>query len=474
MKRPSTGTRWSACLAILVSFATVPSCKCRRSLRRGDAAAVIVVAPRRDAAPPPKVPEQEPNESHEQAQALALGAEASAVHVEASLEPGEDGKVRDVDLFKLVVPGERQVAAKDASSVDAGAVSEDPRLVARRLWVEIAPQGGAGLGLQLQDEAGRPLAGVRVETGAVGGVPNLAVLPGLTYFIRVRPLTKPAKGAPHQTAGCQYLLTARIGDFEVADEREPNGTAETAIPVAVTGTVELAGYHGWPRDEDFYRMPLPETLSALDAELDAVVGVASSIQVLDGSGKPLASAKGRRSERLALRNVILQPAAAESPPTARHVFLVVRAESGQNREQRYVLRITCGLLRRNAEVEPNDKVESATLVGDGTYSGYLTSGDVDWYRYEGEGARDVTVEVSFPARVRGKIESFRPGNLAAGAGRTRKPRQTVTLSAMATHGQPLALRVSGIRADGNPNEPYAMRISSVPSAATAPAAPANP
>ena len=114
------------------------------------------------------------------------------------------------------------------------------------------------------------------------------------------------------------------------------------------------------------------------------------------------------------------------------------------------------------------------MVKDGTYSGYLTSGDVDWYRYEGEGQRDVTFEVSFPARVRGKIESFRPGDLAAGVAQTRKRRQTLTLPAIATQGQPLMLRVSGRRGDGNPNEPYVLGISSVPSTVTPPVAHPNP
>jgi hypothetical protein len=470
MTRP-TKASFCAGLAVLVALLASASCRRSRFPPRGDAAAVVVVAPRRDAAPPPKVAELEPNDSPEQAQLLALGVESSAVNLEGGLAAGGDGKVKDVDVFKLVVPGERQAPA--AAAVDSGPTAEDPRWRARRLSVEIAPQGGLGLGVQLLDETGRALEGIAVEAGAVGGMPNLAVSPGTAYFIRVMAAAKPAKGAVAQTAACSYRLTVQLGGFEVADEREPDGTVDTAIPVAVTGTVELAGYHGWPRDQDFYRIPLPETAAALDVELDPVSEVGASIQVLDGTGKHLASARGYRNEGLALRNVILQPPAADAPPTGRHVYVVVRAETGQNRERRYVLRLTLGLPKLDAEVEPNDKAESATSVRDGTYSGYLTSGDVDWYRYQGEGQRDVSFEVSFPARVRGKIESFRPGELPAGAVETRKPRQVIALAGVASLGQPLLLRVSARKGDGNANEPYLLRISSVPSAAP-PVPPAHP
>jgi hypothetical protein len=110
-------------------------------------------------------------------------------------------------------------------------------------------------------------------------------------------------------------------------------------------------------------------------------------------------------------------------------------------------------------------------VKDGNYSGYLPPGDVDFFRYEGEGQRDVTFQVSFPSRVRGSIESFHADGLPAGAAEAKKPRQTLLLAGVQTLGQPLVLRVSGIKADGNANDPYAIRISSSQSPASKPSAP---
>jgi hypothetical protein len=225
----------------------------------------------------------------------------------------------------------------------------------------------------------------------------------------------------------------------------------------------LAGYHGWQRDQDFYRFALPEVVSSLDAELDAVEDVGASLQVLDGAGLRLGAAKGRRNERLVLRNVTLKPPAADAVAAARQAYVVVRTETGQNRNQRYVLRLTLGAPRLDAEVEPNDKAESATPVKDGNYSGYLPPSDVDFWRYEGEGQRDVTFQVSFPGRVRGKLECFRADGLPAGAAEARKPRQPLFLSAIATQGQPLLLQVSGRKGDGNANDPYTLRITSAPS-----------
>jgi hypothetical protein len=91
-------------------------------------------------------------------------------------------------------------------------------------------------------------------------------------------------------------------------------------------------------------------------------------------------------------------------------------------------------------------------------------GDADYFRYEGEGQRDVTFEVAFPARVRGKLGAFRPGNSQPiGAAEAKKARQTVVLPRIATLGQPVVLRVSQGKTDGNANDPYTLNITSAPS-----------
>jgi hypothetical protein len=458
--------RWHVGLVVLASLAATGACRRPRFPSRGDAAAVVVVVPHRDAAGPPGVTEQEPNDSPEQAQVLAINADWPVLDVEGSLLGPGDGKGKDVDVFKLIVPGSRSEPAKPASPLDSAAQPDDPRMLARRLAIEIAPEGGSGLTLQLLDDGLKSLETVSVAAGEVGGMPNLAVSPGRVYYVRIKPPAKTgkaAKTADIQSTACKYKLTVQLGDFEVADEREPNDGMETAIPVAVVGTAELAGYHGWQHDQDFYRIPLPDVASALDVDLDAVDGVAASLQVLDGAGKRLAFGKGRKSERAALRNVLVPPTPAVPGPAPRNVYVVVRGESGQNRNQRYVLRMTLGAPKLDAEIEPNDSPDNATPVRDGTISGYLPVSDVDYFRYDGDGQRDVTFEVACPSRVRGKLEAFRAGTPVAST-ETKKARQSVVLSGVATQGQPIVLRVSQARGDGNANEPYSLKITSVPSA----------
>lgn len=451
-------------VVVLGSLLAAMACKRQRFPPRGDAPPVVVVVPRHDAAPAPKTAEREPNDRPEQAQTLAINGSSALVSLEGSLQGSGEGRRKDADVFKLVVPGERQAPVKVAESIDSGTKPEDPRASARRLWVELGSTGCSRLGLELLDESGKSLESVSVE--ALGGMPNLAVLPGVAYYLRVKPAGKAAKSSVVPEAACRYVLTVKLADFQIADEREPNGEMATANPIELVGTSELGGYHGWPRDRDFYRIPLPEVVSALNVELEAVPGVAAGLEVLDGGGSRLAFGKGHKGERLALHNVNLQPASAKGAVDLRQAFVVVRSEVGEHRGQQYVLRLSLGARKLDAEVEPNDRPEQATVVEDGTYSGYLPTGDVDFFRYEGEGRRNVNFEVSFPRRIRGKLQLFGPGRLGPGTAEAKRPRQLLAVADVATPGQPIYLQVASRRGDGNANEPYSLKVTSAPSPTT--------
>jgi hypothetical protein len=105
-------------------------------------------------------------------------------------------------------------------------------------------------------------------------------------------------------------------------------------------------------------------------------------------------------------------------------------------------------------------------VSDGTITGYLPLSDTDFFRYEGQGPRELTVEVTFPARVRGKLAAFRSGTVEpVGSAEAKKSRQTVALTAFPTLGQPVVLRISQPRTDGNANAPYTLRLASSASSA---------
>src|SRR6185436_9005509 len=219
------------------------------------------------------------------------------------------GKGADVDVFKIVIPG---------LGLDAGAEASAPAdaLAARRLIVDLRPDEGLAPVLQLLDAAARPVVTTSAGAGERDGLPNVAVAPGGTYFLRLR-AERPAKAAADAGAGGSgYRLAVRVVDFEVGDEREPNDRAAQATELGGAHTnPEVAGFFGWRRDEDWYRLPV-EGLPAgtvLDLELDGVEGVSASL-ALHAGGTRMAGAHGRRGERVVLRNVGL--GAAPAAPVA--------------------------------------------------------------------------------------------------------------------------------------------------------------
>jgi hypothetical protein len=223
----------------------------------------------------------------------------------------------------------------------------------------------------------------------------------------VRAVAKPGKVPDTQPTSQTYKLTVELGDFELSEEREPNDGVASAQPVVMVGAADFAGYLGWQHDQDYYRIPAPEVASALDVDMDALEGVSASLQVLDGSGAKIAGGRGRRGERLALHNVTVPVAAVDAGAGSAFFYVVIRSEAGQNRTQRYVLHLILGMIRQDAEIEPNDNPAKATVVRDGMTTGFLQVGDVDYFRYLGEGQREVTFEVACPSHVRGKVEVVR-------------------------------------------------------------------
>jgi len=176
----------------------------------------------------------------------------------------------------------------------------------------------------------------------------MAVLPGGAYYLRVRAAPGPAKkgrrtpdaGAP---AGSSYQMALLLLDFEVADEREPNDRLETAGELSWQGGSALAaGLFGWRHDEDWYRLPLDFVGPGwvLNLDLDGVEGVAAGLAVNDSAGRKIVAVRGRKGEKLTLHNLVLPSVVADAGAAAaggRWWYLVVRTESGIDRERRYVL-----------------------------------------------------------------------------------------------------------------------------------------
>jgi hypothetical protein len=467
-------------LATAVAAGGCGGCRRQRFPSRGDAASVVVLAPRAADDPGgPLADEGEPNNTVATARLLAFGGDPLVAGVAGTLPGG--GKAADVDLFKVVVPG----LGLDAGAGDTAAPGD--ALSARRLVVEVKPEEGIAPVLQLLDAAGRPVITSSSPAGERDGLPNVAVAPGGTYFLKLRAERAAPRGGPDAGAArLGYRMVVRVVDFELGDEREPNDRAPQATELGGAQTnPEVAGFFGWRKDEDWYRLPvegLPPG-SVLDLELDAVEGVTGALAVHDAAGVRLTGAQGRKGERLALRNVGV-PAGGPAAPAAggrdgggaagRSVYVVVRSDGGRSLDRRYILHVRAELAREGSETEPNDDGSHASPLADGLSSGFLPPGDTDVFRYAPGVPTALDLEVTPPDRVNVKIEVVRESDLqplatADGAGR----RQVERLTGVAID-DPVFVRLTQRKGDGNADEPYQLRVTPRPATAGAPGGGAPP
>jgi len=454
--------------AAIILLATMIDLTCRRAphLRRGKAAPVVVVPRSWDAGGPPAASESEPNNVPAQAQELKWTGSPLATAVSGRIDHNDPGTAVDVDVFKLIVPGQRPAIASDAGQAVA------LRSAGRRLSVTIAPEPGFAPILDLLDEALHVVRSLPAGPGETVGLPNMAVLPGYSYYLRVKPAlagkgrSSVDAGVP---AGSAYRLTALLLDFEPADEREPNDRMESADDLTWQGPMALAaGLFGWRRDEDWYRLSLDgiDAGRVLNLELEGVDGVAASLTVNDSAGKKIARVHGRKGERLTLHNLALPKAGADAGAAAaggRCCYLVVRPESGVDREHRYVLHAEAAMPEAlgNSETEPNDDAAHASPLADGTTTGYLPAGDVDFFRYQCKESRALDVEASAPSRVKVKIEILRErdGQVLAQVG-AAKANQPARLFGFLCPVEPILIRLSQGKYDGNASEPYLLKVAS--------------
>ncbi len=461
----SCGPVLVAVLALLTGLAGL-SCRRAPHFRRGDAAAVVVVQRSRVAVGEPPVTEREPNNTPGEAHELVWAGIPPAAAVKGMIGRMEAGKSADVDVFKVVVPGPRL-------SSDAGQAA-DLFAFAKRLSVVINPEAGLALALELLDETERVVKIVTAEPGEAVGLPNMAVLPGHSYYLRVRAASAPAtkgRGMPDAgaLAGSSYQMTVLLLDFEVADEREPNDRLESAGDLSWQGGSALAaGLHGWHRDEDWYRLSLDVMGPGwvLNLDLEGVEGVAAGLAVNDSAGRKIVAVRGRKGERLVLRNIVPPSAAADAGAAGaagRWWYLVVRAESGLDRERRYVLHAEAAPPESQGvfEIEPNDDAAHASSLADGTTTGYLPVGDVDVFRYLASEPRQLDIEVTPPSRVRVRVEVIRArdGQVLAEMV-AAKPRQAVRILGLSCPVEPILIRLSQGKHDGSASEPYLLKLAS--------------
>jgi hypothetical protein len=447
-----------AALAVVALAELAGGCHRNKLLPRADGAAVVVVSTP-DAGIDPGLPatnEVEPNGTLANAQKIDLGLSHALVvngSITAGADPGAKGK--DVDLYRLIIPEEApppagSTAAGDGAPAAPGTGADAARpTTKRRLTAIVHPDLGLPVTVDALDDAGQLLiAAPGSEPGEAEGIPSMVVTPG-TYFLRVRAAKAGTEGS--------YHLTLRLQPLEPGEELEPDGKATLATEMAPNG--EAVGYFGWRHDQDWYRVPLdglPDG-SLLSADLEAVPGVTASIQILDSVERKLTEVRGRKEERVPVRNIRLAPG-------EHNIFLVVRADVGRNLDVRYNLRVRTEVGKPGAaggDLEPNDDARHASALADGTVQGYLGRGDVDVYRYTAAEPLELDIEAAPPERVDVRMEIIRELDNAlvvrVDEGRRQEPERLPNLFVPAGS---ILIRLSAGKGDGNPDEPYRLTVAS--------------
>lgn len=366
-------------------------CGKKAARRTGDAAAVEVVTmpalPDGGHGGPPS-DEIEPNDGEDVATVLALGG---AVH--GKIDPDSD-----VDYYRIDV-------------IQAGALS-----------VMVDGHEGLDVELQIQDAGGTVIAksdrgGVRIREG----VPNLGVTPGRYFAVvqakkpppRPAPRKKPARKPPEpaKPVGGPYEITAAMVAATPGAEHEPDDDRGQSNDLIAGDTA--TGYVGWTGDVDVWKVSV-EALSArnaLDIELTPVEGIALSLEISDGVGKPLLTHKGARGAALVVRGFV--PVVPQGAPPFH--YLMVKADRS-NPETAYQLRAVAKVIEPDAEVEPNDTPDTAMAVPADRKAVHArwSSGDVDCFAISPEDtARTLEVSIDTPNDLDLGIDAVVDGQLAA-------------------------------------------------------------
>jgi hypothetical protein len=439
----------SAALVAALTFSSFPACKRSRLPPRTDGAAVVIAPEPAADSDVAAAPETEPNDSPPKAQRL-LVSPGAAVAVAGGVAWPVGGRP-DVDVYRVELPPDdaavAALAPDGASPTPDGAPPPRPRFTLR---IDARPDVGAGVKLDVADEAGKSLlAAVGTEPGQPLSIPNLSTTGGPT-FVRVRRVA--AGEAPGK-----YRLVVKLAPLEPGAEVEPDDTVATANELVLPG--EAIGYLGWKKDQDFYRLPTAGLAegSVIAADLDPVPGVSAKLALLDAGARTLSEAHGRRGERVALRNVLVPAGAAQ-------VYLVAAADYGWNADQRYAVRVRAELQKQGAEAEPNDDAAHAQVVTDGsTVQGYLGRGDVDLFRYAASAPAVVAVEIAPPERASLKLELSNDAGVVLVRGKPagKGGRAPLRASLPLPSGSVL-IRVIAGRGEGNPDEPYRLTVTSRP------------
>ena len=458
VREPFEGSRFTSTLISVLALLSIPACP-RSKLPKPDGAAVVVTPEPKPGGDVTAVPEVEPNDTISKAQRLVV-TPGAPVAVSGAVAWPVKGKP-DVDTFRIGMPGP-DGGVPDAAPVVAagpdGAVPPPPRpqFMAR---VDVTPEATVAVKIEVLDTVGRTVISASgAEPGQMVSIPNLPISLAAP-FVRVR------RAAAGDAPG-SYKIVVRAMALEPGAELEPDDAITQANELSLPG--EAIGFLGWRRDQDVFRVNTSAVAdgSVLAADLDPIEAVSSRLAIADATGKKLSEARGRRGERVALRNVLV-------PAGTTQLFVIASSDFGWSADQRYDLRVSAELPKAGGEVEPNDDPAHAQVVTDGTVQGYLGRGDVDVFKYAAAAPVMLTVEVAPPERATAKLEIANEEGVVLSRGKpTGKGRKPLRAS-MRVEGGNVLIRVIAGGGEGNPDDPYRLTISSAPAASDTPAPPAE-
>jgi hypothetical protein len=284
------------------------------------------------------------------------------------------------------------------------------------LAVEVSAVDNTDLTLEIHDANGAVLA--RSDRGAAKtkeGVPNVGVARG-RYVAVVRAKKIPVKGKkpanpPPAPPALPYDITAQVAPLPANAEREPDDDRGTANDLLVGEPV--TGYAGWSGDADVWKLSV-EALSArnaIDLEVAAVEGIALTVEIADGIGKPLLVRKAPRGAAVAIRGLV--PAVAAGAPPYHYVTI---KGTPSNPESAYTLRVTAKVHEPDTEVEPNDTLERPMPIpSDRTIvTGQWSPGDVDCLAIAPDPApRNLEIAIQPPAQADLSAELVVDGKVVA-------------------------------------------------------------
>jgi hypothetical protein len=401
---------------------------------KGDAGpAVVVVEPGGRKPPPtetvPLLDEKEPDDDLAHAQPLELGKGITGTLAPAHLVKGKPQS--DEDFYTWTEGG--------TPGADGGVSFHQAR-------ISLSAVANVDLILEALDGDGKRLL-VASEGGAGEPevLPNLAVDPGHTYYLRVRGTPVTAESAPYRLTMVTTVPTGQA-------EREPNDTAAQATELSMMS--QVSGFYGKKHDEDWLKLPLhlgtPGQGGILRIELVPVEGVAQQIKVQAGNDV-LATARAPKGEELRLRNVTV--------PAVDSILVQLRAAEGKNLDVPWQMSIGVEGPLDGAESEPNDTVEKANPVTLGqTVSGFLWPGDADVFCLAADANNLVGASVEGLEGVDLKLDRVgRDGKLQARAddGGAGKPESLPPAT-------PGCVRVSARARDSAFDAPYRLSFTAVP------------